>query len=296
MNERCSACILVKRLEAWPAGAPAEQVEAYRRGVRAAVTEGAELSSPEVAARIARLYRRLFGPEPDYGDIKRRFNALMLGLEPELQAAVDAAPDPLKRAVQYAMAGNFIDFAALDSVDEARLGQLLRESGDIAVDGAALEALRRESAAARRLVYLTDNCGEIVADKLLLRTLRRLNPRLEATAIVRGEPVVNDATLDDARQVDLAAAANAVIGNGCDLPGTVLSCVSAQARSAIEAADLVIAKGQANYEGLSGCGLNVFYIFMCKCDMFVERFGVPRFSGVLAREPGPTAEGGDARE
>ena len=135
-------------------------------------------------------------------------------------------------------------------------------------------------------MLFTDNCGEIVTDKLLLRTLRRLNPALSMTAILRGAPAGNDATLEDARQVDLTAVADHIMGNGTGIPGTPLNRVSPEALAVIRDADQLISKGQANYETLGGCGLNVFYIFMCKCELFTERFGVPRFSGILTRERG----------
>ena len=284
LNEGCVACMLGKKLGAYPAGAAPQAVAEYQRRVREAVESGRAYSSPVVVSRISAIYRELFGPERDYTAIKRRFNALMLGLEPAIQAEVDAAPDPLARAVQYAMAGNYIDFAALGDIDEGELGKRLAVAREMTVDPAMLEALRREALSARRLALFTDNCGEIVADKVLLRVLGRLNPALEITVIVRGAPVVNDATLEDAAQVGLGDVARRVIGNGCDLPGTVLEYLGPEARDAADAADVWIAKGQANYEGLSGCGRNVFYIFMCKCDLFTRRFGVSRFSGVLTLE------------
>ena len=284
MNEGCAQCILGKKLNDYPPTATAAQVAEYQGRVRQAVRDGMTGSSPELHGVISAAYRDIFGPERDYADIKRRFNALMLALEPDLQADVDASPDSLARAVQYAMAGNFIDFAALGDVDEGELRLKLVAAREMPVDPAALEALRGEAAAARRLVYFTDNCGEIVADKLLVRVLRRLNPALHVTVIVRGAPVVNDATLEDACQVNMGAVAQRVIGSGCDLPGSVLSRLRGEAPAAVDAADVLIAKGQANYEGLCGCGRNVFYIFMCKCSMFTQRFGVPQFSGVLTRE------------
>jgi len=284
LNERCVSCLLEKKLNNVPAGASPEKAAEYRRRVRQAIEAGRACSSPEVNGTVSAIYRELFGPEKDYTDIKRHFNALMLALEPAMQADVDAAPDPLARAVQYAMAGNFIDFAALGDVDEGELREKLAAAADMPVDGDGLSALREEAAAAKRLVLFTDNCGEIVADKVLLKTLARLNPELRITVIVRGRPVVNDATLQDAEQVRLGEAAHRVLGNGCDLPGNVLSRLSAEAREAVEAADVLIAKGQGNYEGLSGCGRNLFYIFMCKCPLFTERFAVSKFTGVLTRE------------
>ena len=78
--------------------------------------------------------------------------------------------------------------------------------------------------------------------------------------------------------------AQSVIGNGTAMPGNVLSAVSQEARSEIEQADLLISKGQGNYEGLSGCGLNIFYLFLCKCERFIDRFHVPQFTGIMTRE------------
>ena len=284
LTETCVNCLLDKKLKDIPAGAAPERVANYQSRVREAILNGRADSSPELHGVIAAIYRENFGPERDFTDVKRRFNALMLALEPALWAEVETAPDPLARAVQYAMAGNFIDFAALGDVDEGELRRMLDDAADMAVDGDMLAALRREALAARRLVYFTDNCGEIAADKLLLRALKRLNPGLRATVIVRGMPVVNDATLEDAEQVRMAEVADRVMGNGIGLPGNVLRRISPEALAEVDAADMLISKGQANYEGLAGCGRNIFYIFLCKCDMFTRRFGVPRLTGILTRE------------
>lgn len=284
LNEGCVACLLRKKLNSFPAGAAPEQVAEYQRRVRLAIENGRAYSSPEVNAEVSAIYRDIFGPERDYTDVKHRFNALMLELEPVMQSDVDVAPDPLVRAVQYAMVGNYIDFAALGDVDEAELRRRLEAVDDMDVDPATLEALRGEALRARRLALFTDNCGEIVTDKVLLRTLCRMNPNLRVAVIVRGAPVVNDATVEDAAQVNMNEVAHAVIGSGCDLPGAVLTRISTEALSEVDATDMIIAKGQANYEGLSGCGRNIFYIFMCKCDLFTRRFNVPRFSGVLTQE------------
>ena len=284
INEICVNCLLDMGAMASPAWADPADAALYRRRVEAAVRGGMNQTAPVVVGRMGDIYREMFGPLKDYSEANRRFNALMLGLEGDLQADVDAAPDPLERAVQYAIVGNYIDFAALGDVSEATLREQLARASAIAVDGAALADLRAEAMRARRLAYLTDNSGEIVADKVLLRTLRALNPALEISVAVRGRPIFNDATLDDARQVGLEAVAHRVLGNGSGLPGVVLEDLSPEARDVVNAADLIIAKGQANYEGLCGCGLNVFYIFMCKCRVFMERFGVKQYTGMLIRE------------
>jgi len=284
LNEGCVACLMRRKLDNYPAEAAPGAVAEYRRRVRSVIENGRGFSSPEVNADISAIYREIFGPERDYTDVKRRFNALMLELESSIQSDVDAAPDPLARAVQYAMVGNYIDFAALGEIDEGELRRRLGAVDAMAVDPAVLEELRGAAESAGRLALFTDNCGEIVTDKVLLRTLRRMNPSLEVTVIVRGVPVVNDATLEDAEQVSMDEVADRVLGNGCDLPGAVLTRISGEALAEVDAANLIISKGQANYEGLSGCGRNIFYIFMCKCELFTNRFKLPRFSGVLTRE------------
>ncbi len=284
MNDGCRRCQLDKKLNAYPAGATAEQIREYQSTVEDLVINSGEASSPEIASRISAVYRKLFGPEKDFTEIKEHFNALMMELWPDMQESVRRAEDPLERAVQLAMTGNFIDFVALANVDENKLRSLLADAYRISVDKEMLEAFRREIGKARRMVYFTDNCGEIVTDRLLIEMIRRINPSLQVTAILRGEPVANDATLQDAEQICLGETVQRVMGSGNDIPGAVIERFSGEALEEIRKADLLVSKGQGNYEGLSGCGLNIFYIFMCKCSFFMERFGVKQFTGIITRE------------
>ena len=210
----------------------------------------------------------------DYTEIKRHFNALMLESEAEFESRVLASEDPLKSAVQYAMMGNFIDFSALDKVEESRLMELIDRAPDITVDEECLELLRERTEKARTLALITDNCGEIVMDKILLRQLLRLNPDLSVTVIVRGGPVANDATFEDAEQVGLTQFGRC-IGNGNDTDGSAMRIMSREAREAITRADLVIAKGQANYECLSEEDGNVYFLLMAKCHVIADDVGVP---------------------
>ena len=277
--------MLNKHLNNYPADAPKELVREYQEAlIQLTQQSGAVPTGPEVFHQVKETRKRLFGEgEMDYTQIKRHFNALMLEIEPELESRVKTSEDPLKSAVQYAMMGHFIDFAALDKVEESKLMELIDRAPDISVDEEPLEQLREKSKTVRTLALLTDNCGEIVMDKILLRQLLRLNPDLSITVIVRGGQVANDATLEDTEQVGLTQFGRC-IGNGTVTDGTVLRNVSREVREIIARADLVIAKGQANYETLYGCGYNVYYIFMCKCLLFMDRFKVPQFTGILTFE------------
>ena len=132
-------------------------------------------------------------------------------------------------------------------------------------------------------MYLTDNCGEIVMDKLLIEEIQKLNQKAEVTVIVRGLPVLNDVTMEDAIQVGLTEMVN-VIGNGSEIAGTYLEDISEEAKNVIDDADVILAKGQGNFETLRMCGKNIYYIFMCKCEMFAKRFQVPRYYGMLIND------------
>lgn len=101
--------------------------------------------------------------------------------------------------------------------------------------------------------------------------------------LVRGEPVINDATLEDAAQVGLTEIVP-VIGSGTAIPGTELLELSEEARERMLNADIILSKGQGNFETLHGTGLNIYYLFLCKCDYFVRRFGMKRYEGIFARE------------
>ena len=284
INETCEACLLKKHLNRYPENTPEEKVKAYKAEILEAIEKNKELSAPEVVVEIDKIYWKYFNQKDDYTEEKKHFNALMLTLEDYMTNESENASDPLERAIQYAMTGNFIDFGAMKEVDENKLRRFISNLDNTKVNKTTLEELRREIKSSKNMVYLTDNCGEIVTDKVLIKIMKKINPDMHVSAIVRGEPVFNDATVEDAIQVGLDSVADAVLGNGSDVAGTVITKVSKEALDALHKADFIIAKGQGNYESLGDCGLNVYYIFMCKCSRFVDKLGVPLYSGVITRE------------
>ena len=285
LQPECIRCLVQKQLNAYPPDASPEQQLVYMQRFLALVANARwDVGVPAISRDIKNLKQELFGQKEDFTQIKQHFNALMLAQESRLQREVDEAADPLLSALQYAFVGNYIDFGgALYKVEEAELSRMLDDAPRFSLDAANCEKLRSEILRAGKIMYLTDNCGEIVMDKLLLRVIRRMNPQAELLVMVRGRDVLNDATLDDAKQVNLAQVAQ-VMDNGSDVAGTWLEDISPEARKALESADLILAKGQANFETLRGCGMNVYYLFMCKCELFARRFQVPRFTGMLVHD------------
>lgn len=280
----CVKCLLSKQLERCPEDAPLEKKVEYIQKVLRIVAEAPKSTSAPVLVRsMYDIQKEMFGIYTDYTEVKSYFNKMMLGMEEKLWNGICNSKEPLRRAIQYAMIGNYIDFAALKNVDEAALMKFLDKADEINVDDTELDNLKQELEQGGELVYLLDNCGEIVTDKLMMRLIRMQYPKMHITAMVRGGQVMNDATREDAEEVALETVAD-IADSGCNIAGTSLSDISKEAAEIIDKADVLIAKGQGNFETLHQCGKNIYYIFMCKCKMFVERFGLPQFSGVLVNE------------
>ena len=280
----CVKCLLSKQLERCPEDAPLDKKVEYIQKVLHLVADAPKSTSAPVLVRgMYDLQKEMFCVYADYTEIKSHFNRVMLRLETKLWNEILESPDPLKRAVQYAMIGNYIDFAALKNVDERTLLQFLDKAAEEKVDPKELEGLKEELLKGNELVYLLDNCGEVVTDKLLMRLIKERYPKMHITAMVRGGEVINDVTREDAKEVALESVAT-VTDSGCNIAGTSLSEISGEAKAVIDKADIIIAKGQGNFETLHQCGKNIYYIFMCKCTMFTKRFSLPQFSGVLINE------------
>ena len=241
-------------------------------------------SAPLVDARIIQLKRSLLGMEDDYSAVKHSFNALIMGLYDQLKARVQASDDPLLAAIQLSVAGNFIDFGVLKDVQPEEVLRLLDDAAGRKVDASEYEHLRSDLEAEGELIFLHDNCGEVVLDKLLIETIRETYPEKKILSVVRGGNILNDATLQDAREIGLTDVVE-VVGNGQqDIAGTQLDLITPSLRARIESAGLVIAKGQGNFETLIGCGLNVYFLFLSKCPSYTEWFGFERFSGILQND------------
>lgn len=284
LSASCIRCF-VDRQEARIANSDNEEARAqYMKELCRLVAEaGEEDSVPVLVERINRTYRQLFGELTDYAQIKHDFNERMLSLETALAEKIRKSEDPLKTAMLYARAANYIDYGVFSCIDPKTLFELLDEASQDSPEEKTYQALKNDLSRAEELVYITDNCGEVVLDKLTMRLLKESYPRLHITALVRGQQALNDATLEDAQQVDLYGVAE-VKTNGCGVAGTPIAHISGEARELLENADLIIAKGQGNFETMNGCGLNVYYSFLCKCEWFQKRFELPQNKGVLIRE------------
>ncbi len=283
IRSECLSCILRMQLEKIPIGCMEEEKLLYKQRVLKVLSEAkVSESAPLLIKRINDIQTELFGNSTDYTEIKRFYNNYVSEKQTKIENDIAKAEDSLLRAMQYSLTGNYIDFGAMENVDNARFEQFLSDASSIHL-GCEYEQFCQDLEHAKRLVFLTDNCGEIVFDQILVRTIKRLYPAINITVIVRGNAVLNDATLEDAFQIGLTEECD-VIGNGTNIAGTCLNLISNEARRAIDLSDVIISKGQGNFETLQDCGLNVYYLFMCKCEMFAKRFQVDLYTGMLIND------------
>lgn len=239
-------------------------------------------SAPWLASQIGKIYERYFGCAEDYAPLKKEYNWLVMNMEEELERKIRMSEEPLRTAMRYARVGNYIDFSAVEHVEKEEFFSLFEREHD-EVDEQEYQQFSDELKQAKEVVYLLDNCGEIVLDKLVIRLLKEMYPQVNVTAVVRGAEVLNDATMEDAVFTGLTEETE-VIGNGDDTAGTILFRISEEAKKKIESADVIVAKGQGNFESLQGCGLNIYYLFLCKCDWFMRKFQVERYHGMFVND------------
>lgn len=232
------------------------------------LVENPETSNPVVACRLHRLARAALRVNDLYAAEKHAANQLLLDRYPFWQRLVHENESPSRVAVRLAVLGNVVDYGA-HTVSDDLLGQvqsLLDQP--LAVDDTP--ELLEEAAHACSILYLADNAGELVFDRLFIETLGGAN----VTVVVRGASVINDATIDDAIEVGLDQVCR-VIGNGSDAPSTIIEECSEEFQRAYSDADLVIAKGQGNLEGLiHERRPGLFFLLMAKCEPISELTGV----------------------
>ncbi len=215
---------------------------------------------PRVAQYIHRSLREMAGTDP-YAAAKERFNAQTLDMLPSLREYVQSQTDPLLAAVRLAVAGNTIDLGANHGLTLEEARHALESAWDHPLMG-NFDTFREATSQAQNILYLADNAGEIVLDRILIELL---GPE-RVTVVVRGGPIINDATLHDAESTGLCGWVE-VLENGSDAPGTILEDCSPAFRERFMNADMVIAKGQGNFESLDSAPRPVFFLFKVKCPV-----------------------------
>ena len=277
INDSCAACLYDKQKN------KADDPKYLARIRELLDNRGEDDTSPYMVYMFNKVHEEFFGAGADYTQVKKTYNDLVLGMEEDLRAEIKNAADPIAKALVMARIGNYIDFGAMNHVDTDTFLGLFRDTELREDEKKTYESFLQACARAESFLLLCDNCGEIVLDKLLIEQLSLRFPQLKFYAMVRGGSILNDVTEEDAKYVGLDQAAE-IVSNGAPVGGTIYSLLPEEARSVLDGADVILSKGQGNYESLSGRGYHVFYALLCKCDLFTSRFDVPRLTGIFVEE------------
>lgn len=284
LNNRCITCMFTKQMQAIEHFTDEDKKNAYALQLLKLFYDYAQdKSSPWMGLQIQKLREEFWGITDDYSEIKHAFNQLVLDREAEAEQRITQAADPLRECIKYVCAGNYIDFGALANVTEETFNDLWNKAAQEDISEEEYTFFYQDLKNAKTLVYLTDNCGEIVFDKVFLRHIKEAYPHLQITTIVRGADVYNDATMTDAEEVGLTEIVSC-IGNGNAAAGTLLELMDDTSKEILLHADVIISKGMGNFESLYGENLNPYYLFLCKCNLFTQRFGLDLYSSVFMKE------------
>ena len=283
-NSQCLQCHFNKNLQTARELGTDEQAMAFARELMDMYLKNPQASSalefgPEVNALLSRYY----GLEGDrFLAEKQLSNAFVLERMDTIRRRVMEAPDPVYAGLQFSILGNYIDFSALyGEVSFEKLDKLMDTALEMDLDRSVYTRLLSDLERGQRLLYLTDNAGEIGFDRIFAEAIQARFPHLEITFCVRGGPTLNDATREDAAAVGIPFP---IIDNGNTIAGTMLKFLGSDAREALEHADVILAKGQANVETLLGSGYNIYFAFLVKCIRFQELFQKPKLTPLLLRE------------
>ena len=283
-DTQCLLCHLRRNLEVVkPLGTEQQAMDFARDMMRMYLDAPEDVGSPWFNPQTADLMLKHYGlPLDRMKEEKALSNKFVLDRLDLIRQKVQSAADPVFAGLQFAVLGNYLDFSALQGqVSFEKLDAMLDEAFDLDLDRDVYENFCRELEAGKKLLYLTDNAGEIGFDRIFAEEIAKRWPHLEIVFCVRGDICLNDATRADAAEVGIPFP---VIDNGNRVPGTQIDMLSEEALEALNTADVILAKGMANCETMHGCGYNVYYAFLVKCQRFVTRFRRPMLTPMLVKE------------
>jgi len=231
----------------------------------------------ELGTEVHRELKRITNNSDPFKEEKERSNRVALKLVDHARALIENASEPLYQSFKIAIAGNLMDFSIYKfdvDLNEKELEAAL--SDEFVIDD--FDSIKRRIEGAGRILYLCDNAGEIVFDRLCIEEIQKLGP--EVTAVVKSGPIVNDATMQDARAAGLDAVCN-VIESGTDCVGVISSESSAEFLKELKSADLIMAKGQGHFETMEDMELPIAFLLKAKCQPVAEALGVKQKSSVV---------------
>lgn len=255
--------------------------QTLQRVLREAAQFPLERTPPAMAQITHRIIREETGSSDPYKTIKSESTRMALQLMEEARAVIAGSINPFTMALRFSIAGNIMDFALASNWNRLDLENFIERTRLHPLDERETEKLRKAVRRIRSILVLGDNAGETVFDKLLIEQMGDA----QIFYAVKGSPVINDATLEDARAAGLDQVAE-LVENGSDAPGTLLEDCSASFRRLFDKAELVVAKGQANYETLCNASRPIFFLTQVKCPVIGRDLDKPVGSWVVLKHKG----------
>jgi uncharacterized protein with ATP-grasp and redox domains len=267
----CFPCFLRQALEASRiSGADDhEQQDVLNAIMNALLKVSPDITPPQIGWLIHSTIREVTGNCDPYNEIKTFHNSQVMEIEEDLVRLVNESDEPFVDALRLAGTGNLIDMGPERQwTDIQEIFQSFSSKNSDFFDHPSFERALNDSGT---LLYIGDNAGEIVLDKILVNMIVR-EKGIDITYAVRGKPIINDATMEDARFVGMTDIVK-VIDTGADFPGVVLKSCSEEFLDYYHNADIILAKGQGNYESLSDESENIFFLLRAKCPVIADKIG-----------------------
>ena len=281
----CTNCILnqVSQVSKMKELSKDESFKLLKKVLKEIEKQDFDKTSPEVYGNVWQLITDYFDGEDIYKEIREQYNKKFMNYVDAIEDAIIKSETPLKMALAAAIEGNLLDLAITKTFSIDKLIQAIEklESAKFGIDDST--SLLNSIKKSKKILYIGDNCGEIVFDRIFIETIKKYYPKTKIYYVVRGKSAVNDVLLSDALQVGMDEFAT-IVENGDSSLGTVLERCSTNLNVLYKEVDLVIAKGQGNYESLSETPRdNLYYLLLSKCHLIAEAFNVDKMSIVCAK-------------
>lgn len=268
ISEQCLACLVNQAVKTANLIGAANREELYKKIFSRMSNLDFSKTNPEIVGENFRLIKEHTGCTDPYRETKQYYNRLFTERMSEYEKNMHTTED----IVKYAIVANIIDFNPVHGNVEEDIKTYFSDIDQLELTINDTDKLAADIQNAKSILYLGDNCGEICFDKLLIKKIKEINPQCDIYFGVRGEAVVNDNTEEDAYFVGMDEVAM-IVNNGDYSLGTILSRTSAEFQRIFQEADVVIAKGQANYESLSEEKNNIYFLLMTKCKVIADDIG-----------------------
>ena len=272
----CIPCMVKQTINAVRTGIDDENVqrEAINKTLEYLQKADLNLSPPEIGKYIYKIITETTGITDIYDQEKLNFNQFVLDNYDLLRKIVYLSDDPVYLAAKLSILGN--QFRFQDGNADMQLRDMLSDIHKISFAIDDYSQFLDDVLKTKNILYLADNAGEIVFDKLFIEVLKKFYPERDHhfTVVVRGAPIINDATMKDADMIDLNKVAS-VVDNGDNAPATLLHQVSDKMRAIYDSADLVISKGQGNFESLNEENKKIYFMFRIKCPVISRELNAP---------------------